>query len=136
MNGALPPSSKLTRFSVPAASFASILPTLVEPVKLILRTRGFVANSVAAARSLVGQTWSVFDGSPAWIASFVRARQVNGVSDGGLITTVQPAASAGAILRVIMAAGKFHGVMIAQVPTGSVIVYNVVWEVEDGMDVP
>jgi hypothetical protein len=32
---------------------------------------------------------------------------------------VQPAASAGAALRVIMASGKFHGVMAATTPTGS-----------------
>ncbi len=32
---------------------------------------------------------------------------------------VQPAASAGATFRVIIAAGKFHGVMAAQTPTGS-----------------
>ncbi|MBB3996714.1 hypothetical protein GGR04_000535 [Aureimonas pseudogalii] len=37
----------------------------------------------------------------------------------GLMTTVQPAASAGATLRVIIAVGKFHGVMMAQTPTGS-----------------
>jgi hypothetical protein len=35
-----------------------------------------------------------------------------------LSTTVQPAASAGAILRVAMAAGKFHGVTSAATPTG------------------
>ena len=32
---------------------------------------------------------------------------------------VQPAARAGATLRVIMAAGKFHGVTAAHTPTGS-----------------
>ena len=31
---------------------------------------------------------------------------------------VQPTASAGPALRVIMAAGKFHGVMAATTPTG------------------
>ncbi|MNL63171.1 hypothetical protein D3C87_1872730 [compost metagenome] len=35
------------------------------------------------------------------------------------MTVVQPAAMAGATLRVIMAAGKFHGVIIAATPTGS-----------------
>ncbi|MCY1443134.1 hypothetical protein D9M71_595340 [compost metagenome] len=34
----------------------------------------------------------------------------------GLITMLQPAASAGAALRVIIAAGKFHGVIAAQTP--------------------
>jgi hypothetical protein len=35
-----------------------------------------------------------------------------------LITTGQPAASAGATLRVIMAMGKFQGVMAAHTPMG------------------
>jgi hypothetical protein len=35
-----------------------------------------------------------------------------------LTTAVQPAASAGATLRVIMAAGKFHGVIAAITPIG------------------
>ena len=38
------------------------------------------------------------------------ASAVSGVSVAGLSTTVQPAASAGPILRVAIAAGKFHGV--------------------------
>ncbi|MNS87970.1 hypothetical protein D3C72_1219280 [compost metagenome] len=41
------------------------------------------------------------------------------MNSDGLMTTVQPAASAGATLRVIMAFGKFHGVMMPQTPTGS-----------------
>ena len=47
-------------------------------------------------------------------ASTASASAESGVSDGGLITKVQPAASAGAHLRVIMALGKFQGVMAAQ----------------------
>ena len=43
---------------------------------------------------------------------------VNGVSAAGLTTTVQPAARAGAILRVAIASGKFHGVMRKHGPTG------------------
>ena len=43
---------------------------------------------------------------------------MSGVSAGGLITTPFPAASAGASLRVIIAAGKFHGVTITTTPTG------------------
>ena len=46
------------------------------------------------------------------------ASAVSGVSAAGLSTTVQPAARAGAILRVAMAAGKFHGVTSAATPTG------------------
>ena len=43
---------------------------------------------------------------------------VSGVSEAGLRTTVQPAANAGAILRVPMAAGKFHGVTSTAMPAG------------------
>lgn len=38
------------------------------------------------------------------------ARQEKGVSAGGLMTAVQPAAKAAPSLRVIMAEGKFQGV--------------------------
>ena len=41
-----------------------------------------------------------------------------GVCFGGFTTTPLPAPSAGASLRVIIAAGKFHGVIIATTPTG------------------
>ena len=37
------------------------------------------------------------------------------------MTTVQPAARAGAIFRVAMASGKFHGVMNRQDPTGRLV---------------
>ena len=43
---------------------------------------------------------------------------VSGVSLAGLSTTVHPAASAGPILRVAIAAGKFQGVTSTQMPTG------------------
>ena len=43
---------------------------------------------------------------------------VSGVRPAGLTTIVQPAAMAGAILRVPMASGKFQGVIIRHGPTG------------------
>ena len=43
---------------------------------------------------------------------------VSGVSEAGFSTTVQPAASAGPILRVAIAAGKFHGVTSTAMPAG------------------
>jgi hypothetical protein len=57
-------------------------------------------------------------GMPARMASSAAARAVSGVSSAGLMTTGQPAASAGATLRVIMASGKFQGVMAAHTPMG------------------
>ena len=44
---------------------------------------------------------------------------VSGVSSAGLSTTVQPAASAGPILRVAIAAGKFQGVISSETPIGA-----------------
>ena len=43
---------------------------------------------------------------------------VNGVSVAGFRTIVQPAATAGPILRVAIPAGKFHGVIRIESPIG------------------
>jgi hypothetical protein len=43
---------------------------------------------------------------------------VSGVSRAGLRIVVQPAARAGASLRVAIAAGKFHGVISSETPIG------------------
>jgi hypothetical protein len=40
---------------------------------------------------------------------------------------------AGATFLVIIAAGKFHGVMMPQTPTGSRVVYKLELAVEDGI---
>ena len=53
--------------------------------------------------------------------SCATASAESGVCSAGFSTIVQPAASAGAALRVGIAAGKFHGVMPAVTPTGSFV---------------
>jgi hypothetical protein len=70
------------------------------------------------------------------MASLVKARHVNGVSLGGLITTAQPAPSAGVIFHVIMVAGKFNGVIMPQTPTGSFVVMTVVCGMDEGIVTP
>ena len=56
-------------------------------------------------------------GTPA--SSITRSTSaVSGVALAGLTTLVQPAAIAGPSLRVIIAAGKFQGVIAAVTPTG------------------
>src|ERR671935_204823 len=60
-------------------------------------------------------------GMPAFSASAASASADSGVSLAGLSTTVQPAASAGETLRVIIEFGKFHGVMAPQTPIGCLI---------------
>ena len=60
-------------------------------------------------------------GRPASSPRRMTASALSGVCSAGLRTIVQPAPSAGAALRVGMAAGKFHGVMPALTPTGSLV---------------
>src|SRR5690606_7190889 len=55
-------------------------------------------------------------GVPALSAKETKTSAVSGVSEAGLKTTVQPAARAGATFRVIIASGKFQGVMAATTP--------------------
>ena len=136
MKGAFPPSSMETFFIVPAASLVIIFPTRVLPVKLIFLTIGLVASSVAASRSLVGTTWTQSAGIPASTANLTNAKHEYGVSLGGLMTTEHPAANAGAIFLVIIAAGKFQGVMMPHTPTGCLRVKTAVFGRDDGMTSP
>ena len=118
-NGALPPSSieQFTTWS--AASLSSTRPTSVEPVKDSLRTRGScsIAETTAPERR-AGSTLTTPAGTPASSRIFAISSAVSGVSEAGFRMTVQPAASAGPILRVAIAAGKFHGVTSTAMPTG------------------
>ena len=118
MNGALPPSSSPTFFTVPAAWRMSSLPTSVEPVKPMKRTAGCSHIALPIAGASPVRRLRTPAGMPARSASSPSASAVSGVSGAGLATTVQPTASAGATLRVIIAAGKFHGVIAATTPIG------------------
>jgi hypothetical protein len=57
-------------------------------------------------------------GRPASSSRRAKYSVVSGVSSAGLMMAVHPAARAGAILRVAIARGKFHGVMRYDGPTG------------------
>src|SRR5258706_6803979 len=71
-----------------------------------------------------GSTLKTPGGTPARCASSASASAERGVCSAGLTTTVHPAASAGATLRVIIALGKFQGVIAAQTPIGSLSTSN------------
>ena len=94
-------------------------PTAVDPVKVNLRTIGFSQNScpVLGASDVV-TTWNTPAGKPARSASTAIAVADNGVNSAGRAMNAHPAARAGAALRVIIAFGKFHGVMDAATPMG------------------
>ena len=92
----------------------------MEPVKDTLRTaRWAIMATVASFGGSGSTTLTTPVGVPQRAIRSTTYRAVSGVCGAGFSTTVQPAASAGAILRVAMAAGKFHGVMSRHTPTGS-----------------
>ena len=61
-------------------------------------------------------------GSPASSAISTSRRAVSGENSAGLCTTVQPAASAGAIFQVDSMKGVFHGVITPTGPIGTRVV--------------
>src|SRR5690606_17648970 len=123
-NGALPPSSRETRFTELMQRAANIFPTRVAPVKVDLRTRGSEVNTSTIGSGLPVMTLKTPAGRPASLPSSANASAEKGVSSDGFSTTVQPTAMAGATLRVIIAAGKFQGVTAATTPTGCLSTSN------------
>jgi hypothetical protein len=118
-NGALPPSSIEQLVTVAAAVASRTRPTSVEPVNDSFRTRGSASMADTTRPAVAVQTTlTTPSGTPASRRIAATASAVSGVSLAGFRTTVHPAASAGAILRVAMAAGKFHGVTSTLTPTG------------------
>jgi len=62
-----------------------------------------------------------FEAAPARSANSHKANAEQGVAVAGFSTIVRPAADAGPAFRVIIAAGKFHGVIAAQTRIGSLV---------------
>ncbi len=104
-----------------AHCFIRMRPTSVEPVNDRWRTTSLAHSELPTRMELSPSavtTLSTPAGMPARCASSASASADSGVCSAGLMMTGQPAASAGATLRVIIAMGKFHGVMAAHTPTG------------------
>lgn len=95
------------------------LPTGVEPVKETFRSlESFRSGPEIPDAEEDATTLRTPAGRPASSMVWAKYCAVSGVSLAGLRTMVQPAAMAGATLRVAMASGKFQGVMSRQGPTG------------------
>src|SRR6516164_6538147 len=121
INGALPPSSIEVFLTVAAHCSISNLPTSVEPVKVNLRTVGLrVSSPPISFDGRVTQEKTPF-GTSARSANSHKAKAENGVAVAGFNTIVQTAAKAGPALRIIIAAEKFHGVIAAHAPIGSLV---------------
>ncbi len=111
-NGALPPSSIETLSTLSADWAISLRPTSVEPVNESLRSRGspMIGFEIALEDEPV-TTLSTPGAARTRRAACASASIESGVCCAGLTTIVQPAATAGPILRVPIALGKFQGVM-------------------------
>ena len=90
----------------------------MDPVKDNFLTIGLVANSSPISEALPVMTFRVPFGKPASSANAAKAKAEKGVWLAGFITTGQPTARAGAHFLVIIAFGKFQGVIEATTPTG------------------
>ena len=120
MKGALPPSSSETFFTVAAHCGHQLLADLGRAGEGELAHHG-ICGQLQADLARAGGGDDVEDaGRDAGAVGQLGQRQGRERRlAGGLITNVQPAASAGAALRVIMALGKFHGVIAATTPTAA-----------------
>ena len=115
----LPPSSRATRFTVPAAIAAIRLPARVDPVNEIMSTSGWDTSASPMSGPLPLTRLKTPVGSPISSKISASAKTSSGVTSVGLTTTVHPAAKAAATLRATWCSGKFHGVMQPTTPTGS-----------------
>src|SRR5471032_3208468 len=128
--GFLPPSSSEKRVMFCTAAVPTSLPVGVEPVNEILLTPGCATSAAPHSRPPV-TTLNTPGGTPASSASSAIRNAVSGVSGEGLMTIVQPAASAGTSFHTAIIKGKFHGTMPATTPTGSLRV-NAVYRTPGG----
>src|SRR5690606_27086729 len=100
MLGDFPPSSSDRRLMLPADALMIDRPVSVEPVNAILSTSSCAARSAPASPYPV-TTLTTPAGSPASTRSSTRRNADREEFSDGLTTTVQPAASAGAIFQIV-----------------------------------
>jgi hypothetical protein len=119
----LPPSSIDTLRICEADCSISVRPTSVDPVNVSFRARGSsMSGPMIEPDDDAVTTFNTPPGRPASSMICASASIDSGVCLAGFMTIVQPAATAGPILRVPIAIGKFQGVIMMQGPTGCFIV--------------
>jgi hypothetical protein len=115
----LPPSSRVTRLTLAAAAWATLMPVAVDPVNATLSTPLCAASDSPVDRSQPVTTLSTPAGRPASCSTCANATVEAGECSEGLTTQVFPAASSGASLKVSSSSGEFQGVMAPTTPSGS-----------------
>src|SRR5579872_6327025 len=119
ITGFLPPSSKCTRFKVGAPCAMMAEPVALSPTKPIALIAGCSVSALPASSPKPCTVLSTPSGTPASLTILVKRSAVTGDHSAGLCTTVQPAASAGAIFQVESMNGVFHGVITPTGPIGT-----------------
>ena len=119
MFGDLPPSSCATRLIVSAAALATATPPRVDPVKDTMSTCGCDDSAAPASGPSPLTRLKTPGGTPARSITSASRSALSGDNSLGFRTTVQPAASAGAIFSAAWCSGQFHGVMRPQTPIAS-----------------
>ena len=110
--GDLPPSSSETFLKVLAASSFTLAPVVLPPVKATLATFGWVTRGSPTTAPYPVTTLTTPGGNPdSAITSFTNSSTDADVYSDGLMTTVHPAAKAGASFQVVSISGEFHGVI-------------------------
>ena len=89
-----------------------------EPVNEIRRARGSATSAAPTSSPIPCTTLNTPGGKPASPVRSASSEQDSGDHSAGLSTTVQPAASAGAIFQVESMNGAFHGVITTAGPAG------------------
>ena len=108
----------MTRFSCSPQIDAIRRPAAVEPVNETLSTPGWRTRYSPTSRPAATMLTTP-SGMPASMHASPRMYASSGVSGAGLITMVQPAASAGPSFSMMVNSGTFHGTIAATTPTPS-----------------
>ena len=114
----LPPISRCTFLNDGAACKETVRPTSVDPVNETMRTASLTSSALPTSPPPPVTRFTTPGGIPASSRILTKLSAESGVSVAGLKTTVLPQTSAGMIFQDGIAIGKFHGVMIADTPTG------------------
>ena len=118
IDGLLPPSSRLTRFTRAAAPAWIARPVAFEPVNVIASTSGWATRAAPTVSPVPWTTLNTPGGIPASSASSAMRTAVMGVCSAGLRTTLLPAQSANVAIAAA-AVGPFHGMIAPTTPSGS-----------------
>lgn len=116
MPASLPPSSRVSRFTVSAEERMIALPASVEPVNMTLPTAGCSARRAPIVRS--PDTARSTPSGRAELMTSMRARTESGVILLGLTTAVLPMRRAGAICQTVIIMGQFQGPIAPTTPIG------------------